>query len=201
MMSVTQQVNLYLPELRPRRDLVTATRLARVVVVLAVLAVLVSTAQLWRASASESRLLALQEELRVQTVRTEQIEREMAARATDQNLVREMNSRELRLSQTRELYEFMRERRLGNLVGYSEHLKDLSRASFPGLWLTEIRIAGNADLVLIRGVMQQPAMLPDYVGRLSSGRSAITTRRFNRLLSNRAETSEEVYLFSLEAGL
>nr|WP_272907234.1 PilN domain-containing protein [Pseudohongiella sp. O18] len=89
---------------------------------------------------------------------------------------------------------------LGNLVGYSQHLKDLSRASFTGLWLQEFRIVGNADQVMIRGVAQEPAMLPDYVGRLSGGSSAISTRRFNRLISSRDDNQQSLYEFTLEAS-
>tara|TARA_R110002072_G_scaffold136124_2_gene278059 strand:- start:14012 stop:14617 length:606 start_codon:yes stop_codon:yes gene_type:complete len=200
MSAIRQQVNLYLPELRPRRDLVTANRTLVVVGVMVVLMGLTSAVQLLQKNSRESNLVRTQEELRVQTARTEQLERDVAARATDQALVREMNTRELRLLQSRELYEFMQGTTLGNLVGYSEHLKDLSRASFAGLWLNEIRVRGDAESVLIRGMVQQPGMLPDYVGRLSNGRSSISTRRFNRLISSRAATTEEQYEFVLEAG-
>jgi cell division protein FtsB len=198
--TVNQQINLYLPELQPRRDLVTSARAAQVLVVLLGLALLMSLVQWWRTELNENRLAEVEQALREQTARTEQLEREVAARATDQALVREMNTRELRVQQARELYDFMQGTTLGNLVGYSQHLKDLSRASFTGIWLQEFRIVGNADQVMIRGVAQEPAMLPDYVGRLSGGNSAISSRRFNRLISARDETQQALYEFTLEAG-
>lgn len=200
MATVNQQINLYLPELRPRRDLVTAARAVQVLGVLLGLALLVSLVQWWQTGLNQNRLAEVEQALQEQTARTEQLEREVAARATDQALVREMNTRELRVQQARELYDFMQGTTLGNLVGYSQHLKDLSRASFTGLWLQEFRIVGNADNVMIRGVALEPAMLPDYVGRLSGGNSAIATRRFNRLISARDETQQSLYEFTLEAG-
>lgn len=200
MATVNQQINLYLPELRPRRDLVTAARTVQVLGVLLGLALLVSLLQWWQTGLSQNRLAEVEQALQEQTARTEQLEREVAARATDQALVREMNTRELRVQQARELYDFMQGTTLGNLVGYSQHLKDLSRASFTGLWLQEFRIVGNADRVMIRGVALEPAMLPDYVGRLSGGNSAISTRRFNRLISARDQTQQSLYEFTLEAG-
>tara|TARA_R100001143_G_scaffold19641_1_gene21025 strand:- start:1749 stop:2354 length:606 start_codon:yes stop_codon:yes gene_type:complete len=198
--TVNQQINLYLLELRPRRDLVTAARAVQVLGVLMGLAILVSLVQWWQTGVNQNRLAEVEQALQEQTARTEQLEREVAARATDQALVREMNTRELRVQQARELYDFMQGTTLGNLVGYSQHLKDLSRASFTGLWLQEFRIVGNADNVMIRGVALEPAMLPDYVGRLSGGNSAISTRRFNRLISARDETQQSLYEFTLEAG-
>ncbi|ALO45155.1 hypothetical protein [Pseudohongiella spirulinae] len=201
MANVTQQVNLYLPELQPSRDLVNAARALQALLVVVVAGALISAVQFWQRSSAQTELALLQEALRVQTVRTEELERDVAARATDQALVREMETRELRLAQARQLYEFMQGTTLGNLVGYSEHFKDLSRASFTGVWLRNINIRGNADSVTIAGAVQQPAMLPDYVGRLSNGRSALSTRRFNRLISTRDESSEqELYEFTLEAG-
>ncbi|HBX37947.1 MAG TPA: hypothetical protein DEG76_11920 [Pseudohongiella sp.] len=200
MATVNQQINLYLLELRPRRDLVTAARAVQVLGVLMGLAILVSLVQWWQTGVNQNRLAEVEQALQEQTARTEQLEREVAARATDQALVREMNTRELRVQQARELYDFMQGTTLGNLVGYSQHLKDLSRASFTGLWLQEFRIVGNADNVMIRGVALEPAMLPDYVGRLSGGNSAISTRRFNRLISARDETQQSLYEFTLEAG-
>ena len=200
MATVNQQINLYLLELRPRSDLVTAARAVQVLGVLMGLAILVSLVQWWQTGVNQNRLAEVEQALQEQTARTEQLEREVAARATDQALVREMNTRELRVQQARELYDFMQGTTLGNLVGYSQHLKDLSRASFTGLWLQEFRIVGNADNVMIRGVALEPAMLPDYVGRLSGGNSAISTRRFNRLISARDETQQSLYEFTLEAG-
>ncbi|MDH7942700.1 PilN domain-containing protein [Pseudohongiella sp. SYSU M77423] len=200
MTSINQQINLYLPELRPRRDLVTASRTVLVLSVLLGLALLMSIVQWWQTTLDQNRLVDVEQALQEQTARTERLENEVAARATDQALVREMDTRELRVQQARELYDFMQGTTLGNLVGYSQHLKDLSRASFTGLWLQEIRIVGNADRVMIRGVAQEPAMLPDFVGRLSGGNSAISTRRFNRLVSARDANQQSLYEFTLEAG-
>ena len=200
MTSINQQINLYLPELRPRRDLVTASRTVLVLSVLLGLALLMSIVQWWQTTLDQNRLVDVEQALQEQTARTERLENEVAARATDQALVREMDTRELRVQQASELYDFMQGTTLGNLVGYSQHLKDLSRASFTGLWLQEIRIVGNADRVMIRGVAQEPAMLPDFVGRLSGGNSAISTRRFNRLVSARDAKQQSLYEFTLEAG-
>ncbi|HDZ09335.1 PilN domain-containing protein [Pseudohongiella sp.] len=198
----TQQINLLLPELRPKRDWLTASRL--VVALMAVIGVLVliSTWHGWQAGRLDAELVAARQALQQQSERTEALERDVASRATDRELVREMETREQRLAQTRELYEFMSTTALGNLTGYSEHLKDLSRASFQGLWLTQISIAGDATNVTLRGSAQEAAMLPDFVGRLSMGESEISNQRFSRLTSTRTQgtTGAQVYDFVLETN-
>lgn len=201
MLDGVQQVNLYLPELRPRRDLVTAVRLAQATGVILLLMVLISLVNVWIRASLRSDLEEMQAMVVAQVNRTDTIEREVAGRATDQALIREMETRELRLAQSRELYDFMSNTNLGNLSGYSAHLKDFSRASFPGLWLTELSITGDASFVSLKGSAQLAAMLPDYVSRLSMGESVIRNKRFSRLLSTRSTTSvEEMYEFVLETS-
>lgn len=196
----SQQINLYLPELRPRRDLVTAVRLLQVVAVVIGVMLLISVFSAWQRASVRSDLADMQALVAAQQTRTEQVERDVAARATDQALVNEMNTREQRIAQSRELYEFMNTSNLGNLNGFSAHLMDLSRASFPGLWITQFSIRGNAESVSLQGFAQEAAMLPDYVSRLAMGQSEIRNKRFGRLSTTRAgeaESEEELYQFML----
>jgi len=201
--SAVQQINLYLPEIRPRQDLVTARRTLSTLVVLLVLMGLVSAFGYWQRSSLQSELATLQAHVAEQSARTQQIERDVASRATDQALVREMNTREQRLAQAQELYEFMRTTNLGNMTGFSAQLMDMSRASFPGLWLTSFTIRGNADYVSLQGYAEDAAMLPDFVSRLGMGRSEIRNRNFGRMSTLRLigdEGTAETYQFVLESN-
>lgn len=198
--SAIQQVNLYLPELRPRRDLVTAVRLVQVLAVMLGVMMLLSVFNSWQRASLRSDLADVQQALAVQTARTEQVEQDVASRATDQALVSEMNTREQRILQSRDLYNFMSSSNLGNLNGFSEYLMDLSRASFSGLWITSFAIVGSAEHVSLQGYALQAAMLPDYVSRLSMGESSIKSKRFGRLSSSRAGSEEELYEFVLETN-
>ncbi|MDF1622895.1 hypothetical protein [Pseudohongiella nitratireducens] len=196
---VHQEINLYTAELRPRNDLINFSRLTRAVAGIVVVMFLVSAVQWFRAQSLESQIADLNTALQEQTRITEQVERDVASLATDQALVAEMELREDQVVRARELYNFMRNTNLGNLAGYSGHLKDLSRSSFEGMWLNQIQIFGDADSVSISGVVQRPAMLPDFVGRLSGGQSSLSGRYFDRLISTRNESQAEFYEFTLEA--
>lgn len=204
-MMVTQQVNLFLPELRPVKDWLTSVRLLQALAVIILLVVLQLLWQLWQRNAATDTLAQLQEVLQEQTLRTEQLERDAASRTSNQALLRDINTRESSLLLAGELLDFLRTSRLGNTMGYSEYVKDLSRASFNGIWLTEIRIEGDGGTVYLQGLAQQTAMIPDFVGRLSSSQSSLRGRHFNRLLSNRvivpeAQGGGTLYEFVLESG-
>lgn len=202
-MVFTQQVNLYLPELRPNREWMTAARLVRTVLSVVAIMILFSSWNYWQRANLQAELSVVETELAVQTQRTEQIERDAASRSSNQALLRDIETRETRLAQSQELLEFLRTTTLGNSAGYSEYVKDLSRASFDGIWLTEFRISGGSDSVFLRGNALQTAMVPDYVGRLSGSQSSLQGRLFNRLQSNRVtlpatEGGGELYEFVLE---
>ena len=202
-MVATQQINLYLPELRPNREWLTAGRLVRTAAAALVVMILLSSWNYWQRSSLQQQLVAAQTDLAAQTARTEQIERDAASRSSNEALLRDIETRELRLAQSQELLDFLRNTTLGNSTGYSEYVKDLSRASFDGIWLTEFRISGGSDSVFLRGNALQTAMVPDYVGRLSGSQSSLQGRLFNRLQSNRVtvpavEGGGEMYEFVLE---
>lgn len=196
-----QEINLFLPELRPARDLVTAARLLSVIAVLTVLMAGLSAIQWWQRDALSSEQGLLQSQLREQSSRTEQIERQVAERATDQALVAEMDNREQSLAQAQQLYEFLSNSTLGNLTGFSGHLKDLSRASFSDIWLSELVIRGDAEYIRLSGYTPHPALLPSYVSGLSVGQSSIRNRNFARLSTSQAIGNSgqgELYQFVLE---
>lgn len=208
---MNQQVNLYLPEFRPSRDWLNASRLLWLMLAGVLVMAGVSAYDHWRLRSLQSEQAALQARVEAQTLETEALERAVAERTGNERLQQELEARQSRLQRTRNLLGFLEDTRLGNTQGFSLVMKDLSRASFEGLWLNEILIQQGGDSVTLGGVARQSAMVPDFIGRLSNGESALRDRRFNRLLGTRTEDSAEAgsepvdeserpgYQFQLEA--
>lgn len=184
-----QEINLYLPEFRPQHEWLTASRLLQASVALVAILALLSAYDFWRLSSLEQELAGLRGTLDSETRRAERLEASVSDGASEQ-LVQEVESREQRLARGRELLTFLQELSLGNINGFSEHLKDLARASFDGLWLEEIRLQNGGGSVYLQGMAEQTAMVPDYVGRLGNGRSDLSTRYFTRLLGARQEVDD-----------
>lgn len=209
---MNQQVNLYLPEFRPDRDWLNARRLLWLVLAAVLLMIGLSGYDYWRLVRLQGEETALQARVEAQTRETEALERAVAERMGNERLQRELEARQSRLQRTRSLVGFLEGTRLGNTNGFSTMIKDLSRASFEGLWLTGILIQQGGESVVLSGVARQSAMVPDFIGRLSNGESALRERRFNRLLGARTggEAAEDMnqaatgaarsgYRFELEA--
>ncbi|MEX1199124.1 MAG: PilN domain-containing protein [Pseudohongiellaceae bacterium] len=208
---MNQQVNLYLSEFRPSRDWLNASHLLWLVLAGVLLMSAVSAYDYWRLNRLQSEAVELEASVEQQTRETEALERAVAERMENERLQRELENRQSQLQRTRSLLGFLEDTRLGNTQGFSSMMKDLSRASFEGLWLTEVRIEAGGDAVSLRGVARRSAMVPDFIGRLSNGESSLRERRFSRLLGTRTDESDEAggeaaingdrsgYQFELEA--
>lgn len=202
---MNQQVNLFLPEFRPQNNWLTGIRVLQVsaVVLLIIIATMVSN--FVQRSGLRAELASVTAQLGQLTNSVNELQQEAARRGGDPELAGELEQREQRLAESRELLNFLRDTNLGNIEGFSEHIKDLSRASFDGLWLTQFNMTEGGESVYIKGLAYQSAMVPNFIGRLGDGQSPLRQRNFSRFLGSRVDTSPveglegaELYQFELE---
>ncbi len=202
---MNQQINLFLPEFRPQNDWLTGNRVLQVSAVVLLIIVATTVSNLVQRSGLRGELASATDTLEQLTDRTNELQQEVARRGSDPELARELEQREQRLAESQELLSFLSETNLGNIDGFSEHIKDLSRASFDGLWLTQFNMTAGGESVYIKGLTHQSAMVPNFIGRLADGRSPLRERNFSRFLGNRVNTTPvvglegaELYQFELE---
>ena len=202
-----QQINLYLPEFQPNREYVSAIRVLQLAALVILVMAVMSASNFLKTRSLTADIQVAQEQLAAQTVITNQLQQDLALRASDPALVEELSDREQRLAESREILEFLRSTNLGNIRGFSEYVKDVSRASFDGLWLTQFNFLNGGQDVYLKGIAQQSAMVPDYISRLGSGKSPLTERDFSRFLGNLINTTPieglertRLYQFELETG-
>ena len=176
-----QRVNLYLPELRPQVDWFSAQRF--VVVVVASLAIVASLAgyQLWERAQRLEMLAVLQGRIQDDTRVVEQMESTLIGSATDQNLVAEVAARQDSVATLNSTLETLRAVNQGNLLGFATYLKNLSRASSDGLWLTRISIGDGGRSALLEGYALESALVPAFIEKLSSGWEEGEGWRFSRI--------------------
>ncbi|MDX1491625.1 MAG: hypothetical protein R3332_10075 [Pseudohongiellaceae bacterium] len=186
-----QQVNLYLPEYRPRNDWLTASRFGAIVAMVVVLLAVLSGIDYGRRYLLEQEQGRVTRAVAAQTRVTEQIEEALAGMATDPALVRELSEREASLEQLEGTLSTLANLAQGNISGFSEHLMNMSRASFEGIWLTSISITDSGNTASLEGRAEEGAMVPKFVDRLSSGWSESEGWRFSRISSTAPSFSRE----------
>lgn len=164
-----QSVNLYLPEMRPRVDWLSAQRFS--LTILASLAIVASLAGygLWERSQRQQALADLEVQIVDETAIAEQMESTLIGSATDESLVGEVAAREASIATLNATLETLRAVNQGNLLGFATYLKNLSLASSEGLWLTRINIANGGSSAYLEGYALESALVPAFIEKLSSG--------------------------------
>lgn len=175
---MSQQINLLLPELRPRFDwlglpVVVGAALAGILLML-----LLTQIQSFRetrlqgqAAAIEGQFLNLQQQAQL-------LGQTLGARKQDAALPQEIAAARAGVAQRREVLAYVGQG-LGEVGGaYSGMLDGFARQAAEGLWLVGFGLAPNA--LEIRGRLINPQMLPRYIDRLN-GEPAFSGRRFAAL--------------------
>ncbi len=166
---LNQSVNLYLPELRPRIDWLSAQRFMLAVLLSLGVVVALTANDLLERSERQQTLASLEALIVQETAIAESMESALIDSATDQNLVQEVAARQQSVATLNATLETLRAVNQGNLLGFATYLKNLSRASSEGLWLTRIVISNGGSNALLEGYAQESALVPAFIEKLSSG--------------------------------
>lgn len=193
-----QQVNLYLPEFKVKKDPLTARLMAQLLGAVIALMILISAYDFltrWQLNTELAELrLTLQEETR----KTNELDGLLASRSQDTELSDRLDRAEARLNSGRQVRDFLSETKLGNEVGFSEYFKDLSRASMDGLSLMEFSISEGGDRLRLSGLVVESAMVPRYVKNLEFSTSPIRNQHFGTIIAS--VIGEQHYSFALSTS-
>ncbi|MCG8414774.1 MAG: hypothetical protein MI746_11205 [Pseudomonadales bacterium] len=191
-----QQINLYLPEFQIKKDPVTALLMGQVLGGVLGVMVLVSAFNSfiqWRLS---SELEALQVTLQEETRRTDQLDEELARRSQNTELTNRLEQAEARLEARIQIRDFLGQTQLGNVAGFSEYFKDLSRARIDGLSISEFELRNGGDSVRIVGQTLDSATVPRYVDNIERGQSPLRNKQYSPSIG-RNSVNEQVFDFEL----
>jgi len=176
---MNQQINLYLPEFVVQKDPFTAVLMGQILAAAVVLMALVSAWDLvgrWRLG---SELEALQATLAEETRKTAALEAQVAQRSQDLRLLAQLEVAEARYASALQIRDFLSDTKLGNMDGFSEYFKDLSRAAVEGLSLSEFEFSEGGEQISMAGQVLNSAIVPRYVNSLENGQSSMRAKTFS----------------------
>lgn len=175
---MSQQINLLLPELRPRFDwlglpvVVGAAGLG----LLAVVALAqVQTLQIGRLKGEEATLNGQAQNLQQQV---QSLGRLLGNRQPNAALPPEIEAEKAALTERQQVLAFVAQGDAAGRSGYAEILRGFARQRVEGSWLTGFAL--SRDGIEIRGRLLDPALLPTYINRLN-GDPVFAGRRFGAL--------------------
>jgi hypothetical protein len=177
---MTHHINLYDPALLRRREWLTAANLAFTVAIILVVMlfwgswVRIDGAGLAeQVTAQESRLKAAREE-------SIALAGQLASRRVDPKLELDIAAMQELLGVRQNILAALGQGDSPSAAGHADYLRGLSRQSIANVWLTGFSIGPDGSHMEIRGRTLDPALLPEYIRRLSA-EPAFRGRRFASL--------------------
>ena len=196
---MSQQINLYLPEFQVVEDKLTPTVMALIMGGLVTMLVIVSVFEGFTILGLNGDLRAVQETLVEETRRNSDLNQELAQRSENTELADRLSRAERRLESNRQIAAFLNSTKLGNVQGFSEYFKDISRAAMEGLSISSFVFEEGGESVQILGEVTSSALVPRYVNNLRSGQSPLRDLSFSPRIS-RNNASQQVFSFELSSN-
>jgi len=168
---VKQQINLYLPEFRQKKDPLNTQNMILVIGLLVAGLALYTAGVLWEGFQLNSDLADRQQQRDALIAETEQLVTEFGSQSEDPALTKRAMALEEDLANKQLLKRFLDGRNIGSTAGFSEYLADLARYHLGGLRLTEIQLLDGGKQVRLEGEVLSPQLVPEYFQSLRQGKS------------------------------
>lgn len=196
---MNQQINLYLPEFRLKKDSLTAVLMGQILAAVVAVMVLISAYDLYTRWSLNSEVAELRVILQEETRKTGELDEVLARRSQNNALTDRLDQAEAQLEASRQIRSFLSETKLGNVDGFSEYFKDISRAAISGLSVTEFTFDEGGEQVKLIGNVLDSVLVPRYVSRLENSQSGIRDVLFSPKIS-RPESDSEYFEFELSTS-
>lgn len=183
---MTQQVNLYTDELRPRREPLRAHTAGALLLALVAFLMLAGGFARWeyRASLEEQRAMQRQVELLQDELTI--LEQTVAARQEDPVLIDALRTLDREAQQRRQVLSQVENLVIADSRRFSAYLEALARQTLEGLWLNTIELGRSASEIRLSGTARAGERVPQYLQRLSA-EPAFIGREFHSFALDRAE--------------
>ncbi|MDE2440335.1 MAG: PilN domain-containing protein [Betaproteobacteria bacterium] len=175
---MSQQINLLLPELRPRFDWLALPVVAGTALAGLMLVVILASVSISRLDALKARENAIRIQLAGLQQQVQVLGQRLGARKADSSLDQQLEAARLAVGQRKEVLNVVAQGNLPVSHAYSGLLQGFSRQVVEGVWLTGFGFAQKS--IEIHGRLTDPALLPVYIGRLNA-EPAFAGRRFATL--------------------
>jgi len=175
---MSQQINLLLPELKPRFDWLALPVVAGAGLVGLLLVVALASAAAWRLDGLKARESALRGELASLQQQMQVLGQRLGERKGDAMLDKLLDTARTAVTQRQQVLNIVAQGDLPSTQAYSGLFQGFSRQVVEGAWLTGFGFAEKD--IEIRGRLTDPALLPAYIGRLNA-EPAFAGRRFATL--------------------
>lgn len=164
---MAQQINLYDPALLRKRDWFALSNLVLGAGIAALL--VATTGMLVRSGLPELQAQTTMGEAQLKAMRDQVLVlgQRVAERKADPRIEQELAAARQLAAARGEVLQALRQRLASGEPSFADYLRGLARQSMTGLWITGFAWDAASDGLEIRGRTTDPALLPEYIGRLN----------------------------------
>ena len=190
-----QEINLYLPEFRPKKEYFSANFTVASSVVFVVVLVFI----FFSAKYSNDKFQASVEQLENQAVASSERITEIKSRSPSTNAL-QLEKRILQLNESiegrKQVGQIIEWQNLGNAEGFAGVMNGLARHSSTSFALSRIRISAGGKLIELAGETRKAESIPQYLQDLHEEKS-FEQIRFGLLSMNSKSSDRSTHKFSL----
>ncbi|MEW6293043.1 MAG: hypothetical protein AB1544_07020 [Pseudomonadota bacterium] len=164
---MAQQINLYDPALLRKRDWFALSNLVLGAGIAALL--VATTGMLVRSGLPELQAQTTTGEAQLKAMRDQVLVlgQRVAERKADPRIEQELAAARQLAAARGGVLQALRQRLASGEPSFADYLRGLARQSMTGLWITGFAWDAASDGLEIRGRTTDPALLPEYIGRLN----------------------------------
>lgn len=168
---MSQQINLYDPNLRRRTDLLTATNLLATSMALFVIVFGLGAWARSDAGRLEDEAASLAPQAKAMQDQVAVLGKQLAELKPDAKLEQELASAKAQVASRADMLAMLQKGLGPGAVSFAEYLRGFARQTPSGLWLTGFAVEGDGTGMEIQGRTVDPALVPEYIKRLNGERA------------------------------
>ena len=189
-----QQINLYVPELRPKKEWLTAFSLSLLVLGFCFLMAVSVGINVWQLKRYEQQVVRLEDQRVVSAQQIEQIKKRSPL-ASVNALDAEIKTLRQRVSQRVRISELIGRQNLGNREGYAPRMNDLANTVPDTISISRFRFSSGAQKVELEGESKSSEYIAELVSNLQA-RSGFAQATFGSLTAATSDNANGRTRFS-----
>lgn len=164
---MSQQINLFNPALRPKKDWLTLSNVVLAAALMLAALMVVGSWGRYKEGLELARFKSQEAQLKATQAQLVELASLQANRRTDPLLEKEVADKKLLINQKQQVLALLEDGEVGNRAGFAMFMTALARQTPEGVWLTGFDIqSGGKSIRLQGGLINEPA-LPLFVQHLN----------------------------------
>ena len=177
---MSRQINLYDPNLRRKRELLSAINLAVTALILLLILGLFAAWARSTAARLEAEVAVLEPQTKALQDQLLVLGQQVSTRKPDAALEQELAAAKSKVDSHTGILALLQKGLGPDAVSFATYLQGFVRQTPSGLWLTGFTVDGDGSGMEIQGRTVDPALVPQYIKRLN-GEKAFQGRAFSAL--------------------